>query len=113
MEKKTNLSDKGYANRGSVFTVELPDGKTEVFTSNACRWEGMAKKARLPEGTKLVNSTTYFLSNGKNKNYHTEVIWVTEGSSASGKSSTEYLLEIGAITEDEATAILNAKTVTL
>lgn len=109
-----NLTDYGYANRGSVFTVELPSGKTEVYTSNACRWEDMAKKARLPEGTRLKDATTYHLSNGKNKkDMFVKVIWVAEGASHSGKTSTEYLLEIGAITEEQATAILNAKTATL
>ena len=110
----SNLKGKGYGNRGSVFTFKLPSGKIEVYTSNACRYEDVIKKARLPEGTILENSTTFELLDGKNnKVTHVDFIWVAEGASISGKGAVERLLKLKAITEDQATAILNAKTATL
>ena len=108
-----NLTGKGYANRGSVFTFRLPSGKIEVYTSNAAREEDLRAKLRLPEGTKLEQATTYHLSDGREKPFYVDVIWSAEGASHSGKTSTEYLLKIGAITEEQATAILNANTATL
>lgn len=109
-----NLSGKGYANRASVFTFKLPNGKVEVYSSNACREEDVKAKLRLPEGTKLINATTFKCTDGKHKgDVYLDFIWTANGSIPSGKGATEYLLKKGAITEAQATAILNAQTATL
>ena len=108
-----NLSGKGYGNRSTVFVLELPNGKIETITSNACRWEDAVKAGKYPEGTRLVNSTSVGVSNGKEQSTFVDFIYVVDGSIPSGKQATEYLLEKGAITKDQATAILNARTAQL
>lgn len=108
-----NLSGKGYGQRASVFVFELPTGKKVTYSSNGTREEDVRAKLRLPEGTRLDNVTTFKLLDNKTKDFYVDFIWTVEGSIPSAKSATEYLLEVGAITSDQATAILNAPTATL
>ena len=104
---------KGETNKGYVYEFRV-DGEIVVISSNAARYEDAITAADLPKDAFLVSSSGFPIYDGKrNKEKYTDIIWAVRGSLPSGKEMMEYLIEQGAITEEQAKAILVAPEVRL
>lgn len=100
---------KGYRNKGIVYVFNTPQGQKTV-SSNACRWEDARTAIGYSNECTLVESVSFRLLDGKNDDaFHTDVIWAVEGTIPSGKATIAYLVEVGAITEEQAKTILDSK----
>ena len=106
---KKEFMFKGYRNKGIVYVWDTPEG-VKTTSSNACRYEDARTAAGLSNECKLKESVSFRLLDGKgDDSFHTDVIWSVDGTIPSGKATISYLVEVGAITEEQAKTILESK----
>lgn len=103
----------GYTKQAVEYEFEV-NGEKVVISSNAARYEDAITAAELPEGTRLIQSLSFPIYDGKkNKDPYTTEIWVYRGTLPSGKAAIEYLVEKGVLTREKAEAIHGAPEVRL
>lgn len=104
---------KGETSKGYVYEFRV-NNEIVVVSSNAANYLDAITAAELPKDAFLVSSVSFPIYDGKkNKEKYTDTIWAYRGSLPSGKAAIAYLVEKGAISKEEASAIYGAEEVRL
>lgn len=104
-----NLKDKGYRDRATTFEWDV-NGERVITTSNAVDYEKAREAAALTDEAKLTRSTTVKILDGKaDSATYVDTVWSVNGVIPSVKEAFKYLVEKGALTEEQAKGILDAK----